>query len=79
VKHSTLDPRRRAFADCIGRMLADQLWAEITRGNRAAELKGGKGTASDRDALGAWRPARERRYQGGLVHSVTGSAKSEAG
>jgi hypothetical protein len=30
VSSSGLDPRRRAFADAIGRLIADQVWAEIT-------------------------------------------------
>ncbi len=32
-----LDPRRRAFADALGRLLADAVWREITSGNPAAK------------------------------------------
>ena len=32
-----LDPRRRALARAIGLALADQVWAEITSGNPAAQ------------------------------------------
>lgn len=32
-----LAARRRAFADAIGRMLADQVWRELTSGNSAAK------------------------------------------
>jgi hypothetical protein len=34
-----LDPRRRAFADIHGRLLADHVWAEITSDNSTAQHK----------------------------------------
>ncbi len=32
-----LNPQRRAFAESIGRLIADALWAELTSGNPAAQ------------------------------------------
>ena len=41
-----LDPRRRAFADALGRLIANQIWREITNGNAVPEAAGRAATAS---------------------------------